>query len=183
MFPDQGFSLPLGFFSKIRPMHEVEIIIGKDEESYSKWNDRKLSQSVSTNEIFIPLKELSNHPGAIGCDPEINRQVVNQFTGYFPGLISDQYSYREGGNDHDQCRVFKIYSPADVFDQPQQNVKVFYLTVFVRNMVDFLLLHQQMAVLFRGHGSCHGLSNISGTINYMNAAFTHDFHFCSCSII
>ncbi len=122
-------------------MNQNQVIVSQYEQPYAEWNQRKLSQSIATNQVFIPSKEFSNHPCTVGDDPHIHCQVMNEFTGDFPGLIRDENGNRQGRNDHDHTWNFQPQCPAGILDEPKQDMQVFNLPVFIWDVVDGVIIH------------------------------------------
>jgi hypothetical protein len=78
------------------------------------------------SERFVP-EEFTDHPKAVGRDPEAYRDIVVHLFPVGACDPGDQYGEGNGGDDHHNTEQLPFHAPADVFAQPEKNVKVLKL--------------------------------------------------------
>jgi len=83
----------------------------------------------------VKAQKLANHPVRISRDPERDGQVMDELRKQLAGTVSNHYGHDQGREDHDDAQRFPDHAPANIFQQPKNDVKIFHFTVLKRDAV------------------------------------------------
>jgi hypothetical protein len=72
--------------------------------------------------LVVSFNELHDHPGTVGADPKRNGEVVRQLGGNATRSPGNENGYKQSGNGHSDAHYGPTHTPAQVFDDPKNNV-------------------------------------------------------------
>ena len=88
--------------------------------------------------FFIKMKELADHPIGVGNDPEHDCEVVVELGFDLPVLPRNKNGYRKCRDNHGEAEWFDQCTPANVLDEPENDVKVFCNAIAFRDDIQFV---------------------------------------------
>lgn len=100
------------------------VIVQEYDQTDGEGDHGELPKAEITEDVFVPSKELTDHPGAVGRDPQSDDQVMQQLRMDMPGLPGDENRHCQRGQDHDGAERFEIDRPTCVLNEPKENMHV-----------------------------------------------------------
>lgn len=76
-------------------------------------------------QVVFHAIEFSQHPEAVGTDPDRNGQVVNQSKALLTLKPGDENRNNDGRKNHQSSGRFPALCPAEIFNQPQKDMGIF----------------------------------------------------------
>ena len=93
------------------------------------------------DQSLIEGKEFADHPICICGYPESDGQIMSQFSNEFPGSPGNNDGYDERWKDHSNTQWFPDHTPADILEQPENNMKIFHFTESDRDRISSFCRH------------------------------------------
>jgi hypothetical protein len=106
---------------------------------------------VSKKYMRIKASKLTYHPIRVGAYPKYDSNIMAYLTHILSISVCDNDGNNECRKDHSNTKRAQNHTPADIFKQPKNNMKVFNFSVADGNVVSFFC---QIVNFIEGYCKC-----------------------------